>query len=174
VEFSNEIFEKALNQPLFASMQAELCRRLHTHYDPSDAKYTDNIGKQLTFRRVLLKNCQNEFVRFEHLAKEGAEIEATVARQGDGADNSEEAKRIKTEVGFKAVYANKRMLGMYDLSESFTGGTYYQKPSFIDNVDTRCQRSLLRRRRTLLKLCVPLSRGQVKSCQRVRLLRRRN
>jgi hypothetical protein len=84
VEFSNEIFEKALNQPLFASMQAELCRRLHTHYDPSDAKYTDNIGKQLTFRRVLLKNCQNEFVRFEHLAKEGVEIEATVARRAMG------------------------------------------------------------------------------------------
>jgi hypothetical protein len=107
----NEIFEKTLNEPLFASMYAELCRRLNIHYDSSDVKYTDDNGKQLTFRRVLLKNCQNEFVRFEHQAKEGAEIEANAASQADGNEGSEETKKMKAEAYTKAMEAKKRMLG---------------------------------------------------------------
>jgi hypothetical protein len=107
----NEIFEKTLNEPLFASMYAELCRRLNMHYDSSDVKYTDDNGKQLTFRRVLLKNCQNEFTRFEHQAKEGAEIEANAASQDLGDEGSEEARKLKAEADTKATEAKKRMLG---------------------------------------------------------------
>eukprot|EP00166_Cyanidium_caldarium_P003476 ctg_3368.g477 len=58
-----EIFEKALLEPNFGAMYAELCARLavdmERHIESSD-KFVED-GRQQTFKRILLRNCQHEF-----------------------------------------------------------------------------------------------------------------
>lgn len=51
------IFEKALDEPKYSSMYAQLCKRLAEHapnLEPSDSKTT-------TFKRLLLNKCKDEF-----------------------------------------------------------------------------------------------------------------
>lgn len=94
----NEIFEKTLTEPMFAGMYAELCRRLNSHYEGSNAKYVDENGGQVTFRKVLLRNCQNEFKRF-------ADSEG-----GDEASKSSQAEKDSLAAK-KRMLANVRFIG---------------------------------------------------------------
>jgi len=51
------IFEKALDEPKYSSMYAQLCKRLSEHapnFEPGDSKIT-------TFKRLLLNKCKDEF-----------------------------------------------------------------------------------------------------------------
>jgi len=51
-----QIFEKALDEPKYSSMYAQLCKRLAEqapNFDPPD--------KTCTFKRLLLSKCKNEF-----------------------------------------------------------------------------------------------------------------
>merc|ERR1712128_285713 len=51
------IFEKALDEPKYSSMYAQLCKRLSEHapnLEPPESKIT-------TFKRLLLNKCKDEF-----------------------------------------------------------------------------------------------------------------
>ena len=53
---SFQIFEKALDEPKYSSMYAQLCKRLAENapnFDPPD--------KPCTFKRLLLNKCKDEF-----------------------------------------------------------------------------------------------------------------
>jgi translation initiation factor 4G len=52
----NQIFDKALTEPQFSKMYAELCLKVQ----PACPEFEDN-GKKQNFRRLLLNRCQKEF-----------------------------------------------------------------------------------------------------------------
>lgn len=86
----DEVFEKTLFEPKFASMYAELCRRLDesTLEMLQQSNFLDSKGKPLTFRKILLKNCQDEFTRFAKSGEEAAAATepATAATTGGAAN----------------------------------------------------------------------------------------
>lgn len=94
----SEIFEKTLGEPMFAGMYAELCRRLNTQYDESGQQYQDEEGKTLTFRHVLLKNCQKEFTRFAESQAAEAEGTSKDMKAGDGASRKAANNALEDEV----------------------------------------------------------------------------
>ena len=56
LKFLFQIFEKALDEPKYSSMYAQLCKRLAENapnFDPAD--------KPCTFKRLLLNRCKDEF-----------------------------------------------------------------------------------------------------------------
>ena len=56
LKFHFQIFEKALDEPKYSSMYAQLCKRLAENapnFDPAD--------KPCTFKRLLLNRCKDEF-----------------------------------------------------------------------------------------------------------------
>jgi translation initiation factor 4G len=55
----NTIFEKALGEPSFCTMYAELCRILEKNCPPFESEKKE--GKPQTFKRFLLNRCQEEF-----------------------------------------------------------------------------------------------------------------
>lgn len=61
-----EVFEKALFEPKFSGMYAELCVRLDlaTKDMLQKANIMDSRGKPIYFRNILLNNCRDEFTRF--------------------------------------------------------------------------------------------------------------
>jgi len=54
--FFRQIFEKALDEPKYSSMYAQLCKRL-----AENAPNFDPIDKPCTFKRLLLNKCKDEF-----------------------------------------------------------------------------------------------------------------
>ena len=52
----SQIFEKALDEPKYSSMYAQLCRRL-----AENAPNFDPLDKPCTFKRLLLNKCKDEF-----------------------------------------------------------------------------------------------------------------
>ena len=80
-----QIFEKALDEPKYSSMYAQLCKRLAENapnFDPPD--------KPCTFRRLLLNKCRDEF---ENRAQNAAQYEklanAAVAAAGGSISGSQ-------------------------------------------------------------------------------------
>eukprot|EP00177_Eucheuma_denticulatum_P008206 GFKZ01014936.1.p1 GENE.GFKZ01014936.1~~GFKZ01014936.1.p1 ORF type:complete len:1621 (+),score=250.80 GFKZ01014936.1:539-4864(+) len=65
-EVVKEVFEKALFEPKFSGMYADLCGRLDvaTRDMLQKAKIFDDHGKAVFFRNILLNNCKDEFTRF--------------------------------------------------------------------------------------------------------------
>ncbi|CDF38449.1 Translation initiation factor eIF4, subunit G [Chondrus crispus] len=61
-----EVFEKALFEPKFSGMYAELCVRLDlaTREMLQQASIVDDRGRPIFFRNILLNNCRDEFIRF--------------------------------------------------------------------------------------------------------------
>jgi len=85
------IFEKALDEPKYSSMYAQLCKRLSEHapnLEPPESKIT-------TFKRLLLNKCKDEF---ENRAAVSATYEK---RAGDLSIDEEEARYV----------AKRKMLG---------------------------------------------------------------
>lgn len=118
-----EIFEKTLFEPKFSDMYAELCSRLDHTIQPILNKKSDS-NEQLNFRRILLNNCKEEFVRFANSSKPAEPSSET--DQSDSAENngdgskpsksnddvktSEETDLDKEEAELKASKAKRRML----------------------------------------------------------------
>jgi len=85
------VFEKALDEPKYSSMYAQLCKRLAENapnFDPPETKNT-------TFRRILLSNCRHEF------ENRSAESGAYEKRSGKLSAEEQEAKDL----------AKRKMLG---------------------------------------------------------------
>ncbi|KAD2394231.1 hypothetical protein E3N88_41208 [Mikania micrantha] len=62
------IFDKAVLEPTFCPMYAELCSDLNTKLPPFPSDEPD--GKEITFKRVLLNNCQEAFEGADKLREE--------------------------------------------------------------------------------------------------------
>jgi len=85
------IFEKALDEPKYSSMYAQLCKRLSEHapnLEPPESKIT-------TFKRLLLNKCKDEF------ENRAAISTAYEKRAGDLSNDEEEARYV----------AKRKMLG---------------------------------------------------------------
>ena len=62
------IFDKAVLEPTFCPMYAQLCSDLNEKLPPFPSE--DPGGKEITFKRVLLNNCQEAFEGAENLREE--------------------------------------------------------------------------------------------------------
>jgi len=88
------IFEKALDEPKYSSMYAQLCKRLSEHapnLEPQESKIT-------TFKRLLLNKCKDEF---ENRAALSSAYEKRAGAGGELSETEEEARFL----------AKRKMLG---------------------------------------------------------------
>ena len=89
-----QIFEKALDEPKYSSMYAQLCRFLvekAPNFEPSDST-------ACTFKKLLLKKCRDEF---ENRAQISQQYEKMAAGNGGLNTDEEDAKYL----------AKRKMLG---------------------------------------------------------------
>ncbi|KAF3793019.1 Eukaryotic translation initiation factor 4G [Nymphaea thermarum] len=118
----SQIFDKALMEPTFCEMYADFCSRLA-------GALPDLVegNEKVTFRRLLLNKCQEEFERGE---KEEAEADKD-GEEGETKQSAEEreAKRIK---------ARRRMLGNIRLI-----GELYKKKMLTERIMHECIKKLL-------------------------------
>jgi translation initiation factor 4G len=91
----SQIFDKALTEPTFCEMYAKFCAQLATNLP----EFTENDEK-ITFKRVLLNKCQEEFERGEREQEEAEKVE----EEG-------EVKLTPQEREEKRLKARRRMLG---------------------------------------------------------------
>ncbi|KAJ1558492.1 hypothetical protein HK096_011544 [Nowakowskiella sp. JEL0078] len=75
----NLVFDKALDEPTFASMYATLCSFLSLEL-PKIQSWIDLNTKNNAFRRILLNKCQEEFESGMHWAGESEDIAAAQKR----------------------------------------------------------------------------------------------
>lgn len=95
-----EVFEKALFEPKFSSMYADLCVRLDvaTREMLQRANVKDGNGRAIYFRNILLNNCREEFTRFA-AASEGSDSQG--AAKKDDPESSDEKKPSDKKVDEK-------------------------------------------------------------------------
>lgn len=117
----SQIFEKALMEPTFCEMYANFC--LHLAADLPDFS-EDN--EKITFKRLLLNKCQEEFERGEREQEEANKADEGEVKQSD---EEREEKRIK---------ARRRMLGNIRLI-----GELYKKRMLTERIMHECIKKLL-------------------------------
>ncbi|XP_058086465.1 eukaryotic translation initiation factor 4G-like [Magnolia sinica] len=118
----SQIFDKALTEPTFCEMYANFC--LHLAGELPDFS-EDN--EKITFKRLLLNKCQEEFERGE---REQAEA--------NRAEEEGEIKQSKEEREEKKVKARRRMLGNIRLI-----GELYKKRMLTERIMHECIKKLL-------------------------------
>ncbi|KAL7615598.1 hypothetical protein Lser_V15G03124 [Lactuca serriola] len=118
----NQIFDKALMEPTFCEMYANFCSRLSVEL-PDFSE--DN--EKITFKRLLLNKCQEEFERGEREEQEANRTE----EEG-------EVKQTEEEREEKRVKARRRMLGNIRLI-----GELYKKKMLTERIMHECIKKLL-------------------------------
>ncbi|PUZ48255.1 hypothetical protein GQ55_7G230900 [Panicum hallii var. hallii] len=118
----SQIFDKALTEPTFCEMYASFCFRL-----AGDLPNFVKDDEKITFKRLLLNKCQEEFERGE---RERAEANK-VAEEG-GIKQSEEEREEKR------IRARRRMLGNIRLV-----GELYKKKMLTERIMHECINKLL-------------------------------
>ncbi|KAK8944733.1 Eukaryotic translation initiation factor 4G [Platanthera zijinensis] len=118
----SQIFDKALTEPTFCEMYADFCLHLATAL-PDFVEENEKI----TFRRLLLNKCQEEFERGE---REQAEA--------DRADEEGEIQQTEDEREEKRIRARRRMLGNIRFI-----GELYKKKMLTDRIMHECMKTLL-------------------------------
>jgi len=94
-----QLFEKALQEPTFSSLYAELCSVLSERFINEGVEFLDPTapeGQQsITFKRVLLNKCQEEFESSDKaIARaEAGEDEEEEKKEGDESEKAEEEKK---------------------------------------------------------------------------------
>ncbi|XP_078155907.1 eukaryotic translation initiation factor 4G-like [Carex rostrata] len=119
---TSQIFDKALMEPAFCEMYANLCSHL-ANVLPDFSE--DN--EKITFKRLLLNKCQEEFERGE---REEAEAEKT--------EEEGEVKQIPEQREEKRVKVRRRMLGNIRLI-----GELYKKRMVTERIMHECIKRLL-------------------------------
>ncbi|KAK9051484.1 hypothetical protein SSX86_028111 [Deinandra increscens subsp. villosa] len=117
-----QIFDKALMEPTFVEMYANFCSRLSVELPG----FGDD-NEKITFKRLLLNKCQEEFERGE---REEEEANRT--------DEEGEIKQTEEEREEKRVKARRRMLGNIRLI-----GELYKKRMLTERIMHECIKKLL-------------------------------
>ncbi|RRT62520.1 hypothetical protein B296_00043353 [Ensete ventricosum] len=118
----SQIFDKALMEPTFCEMYANFCFHL------SDALPDFNEDNELiTFKRLLLNKCQEEFERGEREQAEANKVE----EEGEIKQSEEEREE-------KRLQARRRMLGNIRLI-----GELYKKRMLTERIMHECIKKLL-------------------------------
>ncbi|XP_019156331.1 PREDICTED: eukaryotic translation initiation factor 4G-like [Ipomoea nil] len=117
----SQIFDKALMEPTFCEMYVDLC--YHLSSELPDFVEDD---QRITFKRLLLNKCQEEFERGE---REQAEAEKM---EGDGVKQSDQEREEKR------IQARRRMLGNIRLI-----GELYKNKMLTERIMHECIQKLL-------------------------------
>ncbi|KAL0923274.1 hypothetical protein M5K25_007323 [Dendrobium thyrsiflorum] len=118
----SQIFDKALMEPTFCEMYANFC--LHLASELPD--FIEN-NEKITFRRLLLNKCQEEFERGEREQAEANKAE----EEGEICQTEEEREE-------KRVRARRRMMGNIRLI-----GELYKKKMLTERIMHECIQKLL-------------------------------
>lgn len=118
----SQIFDKALMEPTFCEMYANFC----VHLASALPDFTEE-NEKITFRRLLLNKCQEEFERGEREQAEAEKIE----EEG-------EVKQTVEQREEKKVKARRRMLGNIRLI-----GELYKKKMLTERIMHECIQKLL-------------------------------
>ncbi|MED6212624.1 hypothetical protein PIB30_085285 [Stylosanthes scabra] len=117
----SQIFEKALMEPTFCEMYANFCSHL-----AAELPDFSEDNEKITFKRLLLNKCQEEFERGEREQEEANKVDEGEVKQSD---EQREEKRIK---------ARRRMLGNIRLI-----GELYKKKMLTERIMHECIKKLL-------------------------------
>ena len=98
-----QLFEKALQEPTFSSLYAQLCRVLSDRFESEGVEFLDPTAEEgqqaITFKRVLLKKCQQEFESGDKaIAKAEAgedEDDEKKEEEKEGEEKTEEKKELE-------------------------------------------------------------------------------
>ncbi|KAE8679844.1 putative receptor-like protein kinase [Hibiscus syriacus] len=118
----SQIFDKALMEPTFCEMYADFC--FHLAGELPDFR---EENEKITFKRLLLNKCQEEFERGEREQEEANKVE----EEG-------EAKQSEEEREEKRIKARRRMLGNIRLI-----GELYKKKMLTERIMHECIKKLL-------------------------------
>ncbi|XP_040381953.1 eukaryotic translation initiation factor 4G isoform X2 [Oryza brachyantha] len=118
----SQIFDKALMEPTFCEMYANFCY----HLAGALPDFSED-NEKITFKRLLLNKCQEEFERGE---REEAEADKT--------EEEGEIKQTKEEREEKRIRARRRMLGNIRLI-----GELYKKRMLTERIMHECIKNLL-------------------------------
>ncbi|KAL5973752.1 hypothetical protein ACLOJK_030408 [Asimina triloba] len=118
----SQIFDKALMEPTFCEMYANFCFHL-----ANTLRDFNEDNEKITFKRLLLNKCQEEFERGE---REEAEA--------NKAEEEGECKVSEGEIEEKKVKARRRMLGNIRLI-----GELYKKKMLTERIMHECIKKLL-------------------------------
>lgn len=118
----SQIFDKALMEPTFCEMYANFC-----HHLAGELPDLSVDSEKITFKRLLLNKCQEEFERGEREEEEANKVE----EEGEVKQSEEqrEEKRLK---------ARRRMLGNIRLI-----GELYKKKMLTERIMHECIKKLL-------------------------------
>lgn len=119
----SQIFDKALMEPTFCEMYAQFCVKLAADLP----EFTENDEK-ITFKRVLLNKCQEEFERGEREQEEAEKDE----------EEHVEIKMTPEEREDKRLKARRRMLGNIRFI-----GELYKKSMLTERIMHECIKKLL-------------------------------
>jgi translation initiation factor 4G len=119
----SQIFDKALMEPTFCEMYAQFCVKLAGDLP----EFTENDEK-ITFKRVLLNKCQEEFERGEREQEEAEKDE----------EEHVEIKMTPEEREEKRLKARRRMLGNIRFI-----GELYKKSMLTERIMHECIKKLL-------------------------------
>ncbi|XP_054780320.1 eukaryotic translation initiation factor 4G-like isoform X2 [Prosopis cineraria] len=117
----SQIFEKALMEPTFCEMYADFC--FHLAAELPDFSEDE---EKITFKRLLLNKCQEEFERGEREQEEANK------------DDDGEVKQSNEEREEKRIKARRRMLGNIRLI-----GELYKKKMLTERIMHECIQKLL-------------------------------
>lgn len=117
----SQIFDKALMEPTFCEMYANFC----FHLAGALPDFSED-NEKITFKRLLLNKCQEEFERGE---REEAEADKT--------EEEGEIKQTKEEREEKRIRARRRMLGNIRLI-----GELYKKKMLTERIMHECIKKL--------------------------------
>ncbi|XP_048332271.2 eukaryotic translation initiation factor 4G isoform X1 [Ziziphus jujuba] len=118
----NQIFDKALMEPTFCEMYANFC-----HHLAGELPDFSEDNEKITFKRLLLNKCQEEFERGEREQEEA-----------NKADEEGEIKQSEEEREEKRIKARRRMLGNIRLI-----GELYKMRMLTERIMHECIKKLL-------------------------------
>ncbi|KAH7864688.1 hypothetical protein Vadar_032685 [Vaccinium darrowii] len=118
----SQIFDKALMEPTFCEMYANFC-----YYLAGELPDFSEDNEKITFKRLLLNKCQEEFER-----------DAREQEEADRADDEGDVKLSEGEREEKRIQARRRMLGNIRLI-----GELYKKKMLTEKIMHECIKQLL-------------------------------
>ncbi|XP_024043629.1 eukaryotic translation initiation factor 4G [Citrus clementina] len=118
----SQIFDKALMEPTFCEMYANFC-----YFLAGELPDFSEDNEKITFKRLLLNKCQEEFERGEREQEEA-----------NKADKEGEIKQTEEEREEKRIKARRRMLGNIRLI-----GELYKKKMLTERIMHECIKKLL-------------------------------